>query len=74
MDGDLQKQINESKSAVAAIEETSTASRAYSVGQFFVYNGLLYKCTTAIASGGTITPGTIEIITIYCVYGLTVNR
>ena len=44
--------------SLAPIESTSTASRNYSVGQQFVYNGLLYEATSAIASGGTITPGT----------------
>lgn len=43
--------------SLAPIESSSTASRNYSVGQQFVYNGLLYEATAAIASGGTITPG-----------------
>lgn len=47
-----------SNQSLAPIESTSTASRNYSVGQQFVYNGLLYEATSAIASGGTITPGT----------------
>jgi len=42
----------------ATVEATSTASQAYAIGAYFVYNGLLYKCTVAIAQGGTITPGT----------------
>ncbi len=42
----------------ATVEPISTASQAYAVGAYFVYNGLLYKCTVAIAQGGTITPGT----------------
>lgn len=42
----------------ATVEATSTASKAYAIGAYFVYNGLLYKCTVAIANGGTITPGT----------------
>ena len=44
--------------SLAPIESTSTATRNYSIGQQFVYNGLLYEATAAIASGGTITPGT----------------
>ena len=44
--------------SLAPIESSSTASRNYSIGQQFVYNGLLYEATSAIASGGTITPGT----------------
>lgn len=43
--------------SLAPIESSATASRNYSVGQQFVYNGLLYEATSAIASGGTITPG-----------------
>ena len=43
--------------SLAPIELSATASRNYSVGQQFVYNGLLYEATAAIASGGTITPG-----------------
>lgn len=42
----------------ATIESSSTASKAYSVGDYLVYDGDLYKVTTAIASGGTITPNT----------------
>lgn len=42
----------------ATVEPISTASQAYAVGDYFVYSGLLYKCTVAIAQGGTITPGT----------------
>lgn len=42
----------------ATVEPISTASQAYAIGAYFVYNGLLYKCTVAIAKGGTITPGT----------------
>ena len=44
--------------AIAPIEATSTASQAYSVGDLFVYNGLLYKASANIAQGGTITPNT----------------
>lgn len=43
---------------IATVETTSTASQPYSVGQYLVLGGILYKVTTAIASGGTITPGT----------------
>lgn len=42
----------------ATIESSSTASKAYSVGDYLVYDGNLYKVMTAIASGGTITPNT----------------
>lgn len=43
---------------VAPVEATSTASAAYAVGKYFIYNGELYAATAAIAQGGTITPGT----------------
>lgn len=42
---------------VANIESTSTASQLYKVNDQFVYNGILYKVTSQIASGGAITPG-----------------
>lgn len=42
----------------ATVEETTTASRAYKVGEHLILNNNLYRVTTAIASGGTITPGT----------------
>ena len=43
---------------LASIEDGTTASKAYAVGDFIVHNGLLYKVTAAISSGGTLTPGT----------------
>lgn len=42
----------------APTEASSTASKPYAVGDYFVYNGKLYITTSAIASGGTITPNT----------------
>lgn len=42
----------------ASYEETTTASKAYKVGELLTYNGYLYRVTTAIASGGTISVGT----------------
>ena len=54
-------QINEAIGAarsIAPIETTSTASQAYSIGDLFVYGGLLYRATESIAQGGTITPNT----------------
>lgn len=39
-------------------EESSTASKAYSVGDFLEYNGDLYKVISAIAQGDTLTIGT----------------
>lgn len=43
---------------IATVEASSTASKAYAVGDYFYYTGKLYKATAAIASGGTITVGT----------------
>lgn len=40
---------------VATIERTDTASKAYSVGDYMVWRSQLYRVTTAIASGGTIS-------------------
>lgn len=47
---------------IAAIEG-STASAAHSVGTYLVQNGTLYRVTSAIAIGDTITPGTNVIAT-----------
>ena len=44
------------KTDVAPVEESSTASQTYQIGDQFYYNGLLYKATAVINSGGTITP------------------
>lgn len=46
------------RSELADKEETSTASKAYAVGEYLVYNSTFYRVTAAIAQGGTITPGT----------------
>ena len=46
------------KTDIAPVESTSTASQAYAIGEQFYYNGVLYKATAVITSGGTITPGT----------------
>jgi hypothetical protein len=42
----------------APIEETSTASRPYKVGEHLILNNVLYRVTVAIAQNGTITPNT----------------
>ena len=46
-----------SSDMIATIQTSLTASRAYAIGQQFIYNGGLYKATAAISSGGTITIG-----------------
>lgn len=55
---EIQAAIEVIVGAFATIEESSTASRAYKVGEYLILNNILYRVTTAIASGGTITPGT----------------
>ena len=47
----------------ATVETSSTASKAYAIGDYLVFNGQLYKVTTAIAAEGTITPGTNVVAT-----------
>lgn len=43
---------------IAPTEKTNKASQNYAQGAYFIYQNTLYKVTSAIASGGTITPGT----------------
>jgi len=43
---------------VATVETSTTASKSYVVGDLLICNGTLYKVTSAISLGGTITPGT----------------
>lgn len=42
----------------ASVEYTDTASKAYAVGDYLVYDNKFYKVTSAIAQGGTIVPDT----------------
>lgn len=51
----LQTGTDKTQQMIAPIQTTLTALKAYAVGEQFVYNGLLYEVTAAIASGGTIT-------------------
>ena len=39
-------------------EPTATSTHAYSVGDYFIYNDVLYKATDSIAIGDTIVPDT----------------
>lgn len=50
--------IQQLQSNLATIEATSTASKAYVVGEYLVYNGQLYIVTAAIALGDTLAVGT----------------
>ena len=43
---------------IAYTESTTKATKAYSQGDYFILNNVLYKVTSSIANGGTITPGT----------------
>jgi hypothetical protein len=43
---------------IAPTEATNKATRNYTVGSFLIMNNTLYKVTSAIANGGTITVGT----------------
>ena len=45
-------------SAIAPLETTYTASRAYTAGSYLFVGTKFYKVTAAIAEGGTITPDT----------------
>ena len=52
--------INSAKASainLATIEATNIASQTYTVGRYLVYNGLLYKVTSAIAQGATLQVG-----------------
>jgi hypothetical protein len=50
---DLVKKEHALNKTIAPNETGTTASKAYSVGDHFIRNGILYKVTTAIASGAT---------------------
>lgn len=56
--GTSETAISQTRSMIAGVESSSTASRAYAVGEYFIFSNVLYRATSAIASGGTITPGT----------------
>lgn len=57
---DLQTALDAKANAsnLATIESSTTASQAYSAGDYLVLNGQLYEVTTAISSGETLTVGT----------------
>ena len=42
----------------ASVEYTNTASKAYAVGDYLVYDSKFYKVTSAISQGATIVPNT----------------
>lgn len=51
-------EIDQKEETVVAPIETSVAADNYAIGAYFIANDTLYKATTAIAIGETITPGT----------------
>ena len=57
---DLNNALNAKANAsnLATIESSTTASQAYSAGDYLVLNGQLYEVTAAISSGETLTVGT----------------
>lgn len=54
---EVNTKLSKTEDLIAYVQTTLTASKAYAVGEQFVYNGLLYKATATIAQGGTITIG-----------------
>ena len=50
-----QATANNAQQMIAPIQTTLVALKDYAVGEQFVYNGLLYEVTAAVASGGTLT-------------------
>jgi len=43
---------------IAPTEKTYKATQAYAVGSYVIVNNILYKVTSSISNGATITPGT----------------
>jgi hypothetical protein len=46
--------LSKTEDLIAYVQTTLTASKAYAVGEQFIYNGFLYEATASIAQGGTI--------------------
>lgn len=55
--GNLQTAVasKANETIIAPVEASLTASRAYAIGEQFIYSGTLYTATAAITLGGTIT-------------------
>ena len=49
--------LKTNQTVIATRQANLTASRAYAIGDQFIYNNTLYKATAAISSGGAITIG-----------------
>lgn len=56
--GHLQLEIDDILGDFATHELTDEASRDYKIGEFLIYNRLLYRVTAAIEAGDTIVPDT----------------
>ena len=54
----IEQGIGAGSAAIAPEEASSTASRAYSVNQFLIYDGKLYKVIATIQQGATLVPDT----------------
>ena len=54
----LEDRVDDIEEGVASVETSTTASKAYAVGDYFWKDDVLYVVTAAIASGGTITVNT----------------
>lgn len=54
----LVKNSHRTSDMIANNEAAFIATRNYSIGDYLVVDNVLYKCTAAIASGNSITPGT----------------
>ena len=54
----IEQGIGAGSAAIAPEETSSTASRAYSVNQFLIYDGKFYKVIDTILQGATLVPGT----------------
>lgn len=55
--GDLSEMESEKADQIiiSGVEESSTAANSYSVGQYLILSGVLYRVTAAITAGDTIT-------------------
>lgn len=59
----ISKLITPIQTNIAYLETGTTASRAYTAGQYVIVGDVLYKVASSIASGATFTPGTNIIAT-----------
>lgn len=55
---DQKSAIDNVEASLATVETTSTASKAYAVGDLLVYGGRLYRVASVIAAGATLRPNT----------------